>query len=82
MSWEGCGRKRRWPNLRHHPVSCLKKLRKSTNNLSQVCRYDAEILTRDLPYLKQEFNHSTTTFGVARVDMFCMVLSLMNKGYS
>jgi hypothetical protein len=38
MNWEGCGRKRSWPNLRYSLRICLEGLRKITNNFNQDIR--------------------------------------------
>jgi hypothetical protein len=35
VNWKGCGRKQPWPSLRHCPDICVKRLRKTTKNLSQ-----------------------------------------------
>jgi hypothetical protein len=54
MIWEGCGRKRLWPNFKapswHLPV----RTERNHENHVRIAGLRAEILTRDLPSTKQE----------------------------
>jgi hypothetical protein len=36
MNWNGCGRKRSWPNLKYYTVTCLEGLRKTLENLRMI----------------------------------------------
>jgi hypothetical protein len=63
MNWDEFGRKRSWSNLRNYAGIHQQGLRKITKTL-RTAGLRAEILTRDLPNMKQEcLKHSTTKFG-------------------
>jgi hypothetical protein len=44
MNWNGCGRKRSWPNLRYYPGICPEGLTKTM----KTCSQDSWSLSQDL----------------------------------
>jgi hypothetical protein len=41
VNWKGCEMKQSLPNLRYYPNICLKELRKTTKNFSQINRFQS-----------------------------------------
>jgi hypothetical protein len=72
MKWEGCGRKRSWPNLRHYPGSCPEGLRKTTKNLSQ----DSLFPGRDSVLSSQQTYHVSIT-NISHLNVIRKITTLI-----
>jgi hypothetical protein len=55
MTWQEFGTKRSWPNLCYYPSFRLEGLRKPRKSSGSIAALRAEVWTRDLPNMKQEY---------------------------
>jgi hypothetical protein len=72
MNWNGCGRRRSWPNLRYYPSICLEGPKKTTRNLSGEPVSGPRFQPGTSRIQIRSFNHSTKKSGVSEVWL-CMI---------